>query len=371
MTTNVAAAMAEAASALLALLDNEQRAAATWPFPSDQERRLWFYTPTDHGGLPIAMMSPQQQRATHRLLATGLSTAGYVTAAAIMGLENVLDYTEGWTAGFERARGRDPLLYYVSLFGTPGDNPWGWRFGGHHISLHYTVVDGRVVAATPNFLGADPATSALLGPHLHRPLAGVEDLGLELMRSFDQEQHRRATISSIPPSDLVGSNRTVLTEGDRPMSLTDIWRRRFEGDLGRAMATTQSRADTDLGIEEPHLDALSFTHIPKGLISTKLTADQRELLWALLDCYLHRLPDELADEQKSKVAASFDFLHVAWAGGSERGQPHYYRLHGGDHFVEYDNTQRGANHIHSVWRDLSTDFGGDALAAHYAADHRS
>jgi hypothetical protein len=37
--------------------------------------------------------------------------------------------------------------------------------------------------------------------------------------------------------------------------------------------------------------------------------------------------------------------------------------------IEWDNTQRGANHAHSVWRDPDSDFGLDVLAQHRAAHH--
>ncbi len=364
----IAADMRAAATALLDLLDDEQRSAATWPFPSD-ERRRWFYTPTDHGGLPLLHMSPPQHRATHRLLATGLSTPGYVTAAAIMGLENVLDHTEGWTAGFERARGRDPLLYYVSIFGDPADDLWGWRFGGHHISLHYTVRADAVVAVTPCFFGADPATSPLLGPHLHRPLAGVEDLGLELARSFDAEQRPLAHLSAVPPTDLVTANRSDLHDGDRALPLSDVWRRRFDGALGLAIDAMQTRADDELGLTDRHHEQLSFTRRPKGIRVGDLRPDQHDIVRALISCYVDRLPESLADEQSDRVRSDFDRLHVAWSGGTERGLPHYYRIQGPRLLIEYDNTQRGANHIHSVWRDLTNDFGGDALADHYVSDH--
>lgn len=101
-----------------------------------------------------------------------------------------------------------------------------------------------------------------------------------------------------------------------------------------------------------------------------MTADQHEVLSALIDCYLERLPNELADEQKARVTAGFDSLHLAWAGATGRGHPHYYRIQGGDLLIGYDNTQRGADHIHSVWRDLSNDFGADVRAAHYVHQHR-
>src|SRR5688572_7086459 len=124
-TRQVTDRMAEAASAFLAGLGPEQRRVATYPFPNDEERRRWYYTPTDHGGLPLRDMDPAQQQRAHRMVSTGLSIPGYVTASTIIGLENVLDAEEGWRVRFARdqgpaARGRDPLGYYVRIFGEPG-----------------------------------------------------------------------------------------------------------------------------------------------------------------------------------------------------------------------------------------------------------
>ncbi|HEY7627577.1 MAG TPA: DUF3500 domain-containing protein, partial [Ilumatobacteraceae bacterium] len=153
----VAVQMAAEADRLMESFDEQQRQVAAWPFPSDEERRLWFYTPTDHGGLTLAAMSPPQHRLVFRLVASGLSTPGYVTAATIIGLENVLDQLEGFTASFERPRGRDPLMYFLRFFGTPSPTgTWGWRLGGHHISLNFTIVDGELAATTPLFFGTDP-----------------------------------------------------------------------------------------------------------------------------------------------------------------------------------------------------------------------
>ena len=216
--------MAEAASDLLASLDVGQRAAASWAFPSDDERRRWFYTPTDHGGVPLADLTPGQQRLAMRLLARGLSTAGYVTASTIIGLENVLDAVEGWTSTLDRERGRDPTRYYVRIFGEPLSGTWAWRFGGHHISIHHTVLDGEAQSCTPCFLGADPASSPLLGPHPLRPLAGAEDLGRDLVRSLDDSQRARAVISAAAPPDVIGGNRSKLSDGDLLVPRSDIWR---------------------------------------------------------------------------------------------------------------------------------------------------
>src|SRR3954469_19531586 len=188
----VARRMADAADAWLDTLDPQQRQAGAGAGPgndaSDAERRRWFYTPTDHGGLTFHAQRPAQQRAAMRLGASGFSTPGYVTVAPVIGLENVLDHTEGFVTRFDRERGRDPGLYYLRVFGQPGKSgTWGWRFGGHHVSLNNLVVDRTVVATTPCFLGADPATSPLLGGAVNRPLARVEDFARDLVRSLRPE----------------------------------------------------------------------------------------------------------------------------------------------------------------------------------------
>jgi hypothetical protein len=364
--------MAGAAQEFLAALDADQRTLAYWPFPSDDERRRWFYTPTDHGGLPLGMMRPGQQRLALRFVATGLSRAGYVTVATIIGLENVLDAVEGWASTFERERGRDPGLYYLRVFGDPDDGTWSWRFGGHHVSIHHLVLDGEVVASTPCFLGADPAASPLLGPHLLRPLAGAEDLARDLVRSLDDEQRGRAIISPVAPVDLVGANRSRIAPGDEPLPLIDIWRRPFEGELGQRMRDTQARAERAAGLTPAHLEAVRLSAEPKGVPVRALRPDQRDALRALLDVYLHRIPDELADDEAAKVAGDgLKTLAFAWAGSIESGAPHYYRVQGPQVLVEYDNTQRDVNHIHAVWRDPSGDFGDDVLARHYRTTHHA
>ena len=364
--------MSDAAAAWLGDLDPDQLALAGWPFPADDERRLWFYTPTDHGGLPLSSMRPGQQRRAMQLLRTGMSRAGYVTVSTIIGLENVLDELEGWDAAFDRERGRDPGLYYVRVFGEPGARgAWAWRFGGHHVSVNHTIVGGEVVGSTPCFLGADPAVSPLLGPHLLRPLAGAEDLGRELVRSLDDVQLGAAMLSPVAPVDLVTANRPRLSEGDRPLPLADVWRHRFVGELAERLAAVQARVEETLGLRSEHLDALRYTAAPKGILAVDLRPAQREVLRALLDVYVGRVPDELADAELAKYAADDDLDQVAfgWAGGVEPGQPHYYRVQGRHLLAEYDNTQRGVNHVHTVWRDVEADFGGDPLGQHYARDH--
>ena len=369
-TKSIVGRMTEAAQALLDSLSADQRRQAQWEFPSDEERLRWFYTPTDHGGLTLGEMRPIQQQLAMRLLATGLSRAGYVTAATIMGLENVLDELEAWRASFGHERGRDPARYYLRVFGPPGADRWSWRFGGHHVSVHHTVVGGELRAFTPCFLGADPASSPLLGPHQLRPLAACADLAFELLRSLTEEQRNIAVLSPVPPVDLVGANRTVLAEGDGPLRLARVWRDELCGELLDRLEQFQDAEEAKIGLTGAQVDALRLTTAPKGLPASAMNAAQHELLKALLDTYVRRLPDEIADREMAKVTGpSFPALHLAWAGSTEPGRPHYYRIQGHRLLVEYDNTTRDANHVHTVWRDPVGDFGMDALSAHHRQDH--
>ena len=333
--------MADAARSWLDSLDAGQRRIASGAVPGDDaadaDRRRWFYTPVDHGGLTLHEQRPAQQQAAMRLVASGLSTAGFVTVATTIGLENVLDHAEGFGNRPDRERGRDPGLYYLRVFGEPGGaEPWGWRFGGHHVSLNNLVVDGAVVSTTPCFLGANPASSPLLGGAVNRPLGRVEDLARDLVRSLPPQLAARAVLLAKAPSDLVTTNRTVVAEGDP-------------------------------GDDHP---VLAYTADPKGVPGSELDGERRELLRALLGSYLDRVPEGVRAMPRHDDAA-LDCVHFAWAGPTEPGEPHYYRLQGPSLLIEWDNTQNDANHAHSVWRDPTSDFGLDVLARHRAAHHAS
>jgi hypothetical protein len=375
----VAARMADAAAAWLDGLHADQRRTAVGAVPSssgpDAERRRWFYTPTDHGGLTVHRQRPAQQRAAMRLVASGLSSAGYVTVATVMGLENVLDHTEGFVARLGRERGRDPGLYYLRVFGEPGGaGPWGWRFGGHHVSLNNLVVDGALVAATPCFLGADPATAPLLGGATSRPLGRVEDLARDLVRSLPPGLAERAVLRPRAPSDLVTANRTRIAEGDRVIPLAGIWREPFADPAEwAALRATSDAIEAAAGYSTDDHAALEYTAAPKGIAATELDAAQRETLRALLGTYLGRVPDEVSPAGRYAAGAdgdaALDAVHFAWAGPTEPGAPHYYRVQGPRLLLEWDNTQRGANHAHSVWRDPVADFGLDVLGDHRSRHH--
>ena len=313
--------MAEAALAFLGGLGADQRAKACLDFADETQRQEWYYIPRDRVGLSLKEMDAGQRQLALQLVATGLSTSGYHKTQTIIALEPILFQVEG----AERRFPRDPELYYLSVFGTPGgEAPWSWRFEGHHVSLNYTLVGGCMVGPTPTFFGANPA-QVRHGEHTGlRALKEEEDLGRQLVKELEAPQRQLALISTEAPTDIL--TRNLPQVGDEVK--------------------------------------------PEGLAGAGMTPSQRQVLQALIEVYLNRLPEELAQVEWGKVErADLGTIHFAWAGGLERSQPHYYRVQGPTFVAEYDNTQNDANHIHAVWRDLENDFGADLLRRHYQQAH--
>lgn len=300
--------------ALLDGLDHHRERAAVMSFDSPA-RFDWHYIPRDRPGLHLRDMTERQRRAALGMVRAALSDTGFASALGIMDLEEVLKAAE--------PGGYDHLNYAVAIFGNPhAGPPWAWRLDGHHLSLTFTVVDEDTITAVPHFMGANPAT--LDRHHLvHGVLGAEEKLGRALFAGLDGPRRSRALMSETALDDIVTGP-------------------------GREYALRH----------------------PVGLPFGQLTEGERTALMELIGVYAHRLRPELAELELSRLdAAGPERLHFAWAGGAEPGQPHYYRIHGPTLVIEYDNTQDGANHIHTVWHDPALDFGLDLLGEHYGARH--
>lgn len=345
----VAELMAEAASAFLEALDAGQRAKATFEFSDAKQRTDWAYFPRNHAGLPLLEQDARQQKLLHVLLTSALSLHAYGKVTSIMALESVLNLLEGRQADAVR----DPGRYFISVFGAPGEDRWGWRYEGHHVCLNFTIADGEVASATPIFLGANPAEVRHGGAIVLRPCAEEEDAARELMSMLGAELRAEALISEIAPPDFVLMNLPVVPDSALP------------GEAG-ALPQVQERFDEMTGEDK---EALRFELArPRGIAAANMDAKQRLVLSDLIEVYVSRLSEPLASAERAKI--SIDDVCFAWAGPMmRRRQPHYYRLQGTSFLAEYDNTQNDANHIHAVWRNPDGDFGGDALRAHLAREH--
>jgi hypothetical protein len=308
--------MAGAAEKFLGSLTAEQKAKAAFDFDS-KERTRWFFIPlqdkdrkSTRKGLPLEEMTAEQKKAALALVAAGTSAQGNKQALTIMSLEAILRDQEK-----KGAMVRNPEWYFFSVFGTPSKSgKWGWRVEGHHLSLNFTMEGGQVLAATPNFYGANPA-EIKSGPNKGlRVLGESEDLAFQLFKSLDADQKKVAHQAKEFPEIKQGT--------------------------------------TDPGIGEP-----------VGLPASKLTEEQRVILLKLLHAYTRRMPEAVAAaEWKNVKAGGIDKVHFAFAGSTEAGKGHTYRVQGPTFVVEFLNVQgdsggNSANHIHSVWRRMKGDFG--------------
>jgi hypothetical protein len=298
-------------------LTAEQKQQAVLAF-EEMGRSEWTYLPASmvpRKGILLKDLNTQQKDLLNHLLRAYLSQQGYAKAENVLTLEQVLYELSG------RSTTRDPEAYAVAIYGNPTkEGVWAWKFEGHHISLNFTVVKDRTAFA-PFFFGANPA-EVKGGPHKGlRVLKAEEDLGFELVQAMSPEQRAKAIFQQTAFAEIVTASDSQV----RPLE-------------------------------------------PAGIPASELTPAQQTILNRLLAAYLSSMPASLAEARLKRLATEDgNTVRFGWAGATERGRPHYYRIQGKTFLIEFDNTQDNANHIHAVWRDFNGDFGRDLLREHYKA----
>jgi len=310
--------MEGAANRLLVALDAAGRAKVTFPFDSE-ERFNWHFIPRERNGVPLKEMSPAQREAAFRLLKTGLSASGFTRAETIRSLELVL-------RAMEKRDSRDPEMYFITIFGRPGDASWGWRYEGHHLSQNWTIVRGKAISTSPAFFGAHPAEVMDGDQKGTRALPQEADLAWALLGKLSEKERSAAIVPGAAPTD-------IITANSRKAMMLD----------------------------------------PVGLLAADMSAATRAMLTSLIEAHATTQSSELSADRLAKIkAAGIEKVRFAWIGATEKtpGGGHYYRIQGPTFLIEYDNTQNRANHQHIVWRDFNGDFGQDLLALHYEQDHK-
>ena len=309
--------MTDSAEAYLKLLDKEQRATSQLEYETPQ-RVQWHFIPKDHRkGLQLKNMNDSQREAALTLLKTSLSEVGYGKTRKIMALENVLAELEKDKKG---GNIRDPLRYYVTIFGEPSaDSRWGFSFEGHHLSLNFVVEKNKVISSTPTFFATNPSTVLADGPQGlkkgMRVLAAEEDLAFELVGSLSKEQHQVAVIAAEAPKEIRAAG-----EAQPPQVASE------------------------------------------GIGAGELNKSQQKLLKQLIGVYADAMPATVKRERLAQIEqAGFETIHFAWAGAEKPGVGHYYRVEGPSFLIELVNTQpdaagNPASHVHCVWRDMAGDF---------------
>jgi hypothetical protein len=202
--------------------------------------------------------------------------------------------------------GNNPQFYYVTVFGMPGVEPWGWRWEGHHLSRRFNIINGKL-SVTPFFLGSWPT---------------VNNAGLKAMER--EEWAARELVTS-------------LDEGQRAIAI-------FQ----------QNTLTHHITQNQAYVTPLETVGIP----TADLTEDRQALVMEVIHKYLDTLPDLIAASHLDRLqAAGFENITFAWAGPIEERRPYYYRLQGPTFLMEHDNSRNRGTHIHSVWRDFAEDFG--------------
>lgn len=303
------------ATRFLSSLDTDQKAKALLK-QNDSLRTDWHFFPStmfDREGIPLKELSDTQKELVHELLQTYLSKSGYDKAMGAIEVEGILgDLTNDHVF-------RDTGRYYTTFYGEPNsEKPWSWAFEGHHVSLNFTIA-GDEVTYVPMFYGANPAI-VMEGPSKgHRSLVNEEDLGLKLINLLDETQQEKAIIQDSTYNDILSLNKTEIS----PFST-------------------------------------------EGLPVTDMTTVQQKVLFQLVNEYISSAPDKVAVERGAKIESEeIGDIYFAWAGVTELGGAHYYRIQGKTFLIEFDNSQNGANHIHAVWRDFNGDFGRNLIKEHY------
>ncbi len=296
-----------AAQSFLASLPEDAAAAARFPFRGDIHRAWNFMGTGAKPGLMLERMTQDQAAAADALLRTLLSAEGHAKARLIMAMQDVMR---------ELGRGpsnRSSQRFSLALFGEPGDGAlWGVRIEGHHLSLNWTLKGDEIVAVTPASFSVIPQ-SVPIGAHKGRLVLDAEE-----------------TLARRLITDLAGAKRERALIGERA--------------FGNVLALA--------GREDRFNEK-------QGLPAADMSAVQQDLLWELIETTGRRpWPASVAPAQAARLReGDAAAVHFAWAGGVERGDMFYYRIHGDTFTLELATVLGDPEHLHAVFHDPDRTFG--------------
>jgi hypothetical protein len=312
-----AAKMVGAANAFLAKLNETERASATFEFGGSQTTG-WSNLPTgifQRKGVRLGDLTAPQREAAMALVAAALSRSGYEKVVNIMNADETLKNAGGGrTGGRQGGGGRGGGIrfgadeYYLALLGTPSTTaPWLIQFGGHHLAINVTLV-GESSVLTPSLPATQPARYVLNGQTI-RPLGNENDKGFALINALDAAQQKQA-ILAYQVSDLV---------------------------LG------------------PGADGKVIQ--PEGILASALSTSQQGLLLDVIHEWVGILNDDAATAKMAEVKANLPRTYFAWSGSTTNGGLAYYRIQGPTVIIEYAPQQGDLQHIHTIYRDPTNDYG--------------
>lgn len=309
-----------AAQAVLTSLDESGRAKVQFPFEGPQKTR-WSNLPTGifaRQGLRLGDLTPNQHAAVMTLLSTALSANGFRKVTQIMQGDEYLRTTGGGRGGRGgRAGGGGGLVfgddeYYLAFLGPPSTtSPWMLQFGGHHLAINLTMA-GSQASMTPSLPAAEPATFTFEGREI-RPLGAEIDKGFALVNSLDAAQRGRAVLNYRVADLVLGP-----------------------GQDGRVIQ-------------------------PEGIPASALSPAQQQALLEVVREWAGIMADGYAEARMAEIRATLPQTYFAWSGETAPGSVSYFRIQGPTLVIEFA-PQGSLNHIHTIYRDPTNDYGARLVA---------
>lgn len=313
-----------AADRVLQSLNEAERAKTQFPFDSPQRTR-WSNLPSpmfERRGLRLADITPAQRTLVMNLLQVALSTEGYRKVTEIMRGDEVLRVGRaaapagGGGGRGGRTGGAGPVFgeneYYLAFLGAPSTAaPWMLQFGGHHLAINLTLA-GSQGGMAPSLPAAQPATYTWEGREI-RPLGREHDKAFALINALDA------------------------------------------GQQGQAILKTKV-ADLVLG---PGQDGKVIQ--PEGIRASALSSKQQNMLVELIHEWVGIMTDTVSNPQVSEIRANLAGTYFAWSGPTTVGSVAYFRIQGPTVVIEYA-PQGNVDHIHTIYRDPTNDYGANFAA---------
>jgi hypothetical protein len=307
MTADRTALIVKAAQAVVNSLDDAGKKKVQFAYDDEAQRKRWSNLPgpmVQRDGVRLADLAPSQRDTIMKMLQVALSAEGYRKVVDIMdGDEQLRTRGDG---GGKVQFGKDQ--YWLAFLGTPSTTtPWMLQFGGHHLAINLTIA-GNSAAMTPSLPAAQPAKFTIEGRTV-RPLGDENDKAFALINALDSTQQGQAILAS-------------------------------------------RVADLVLG---PGNDGKTIQ--PEGLKVSAMTAAQQNMLWDIVHEWSGIEADDYAGPRLTEIKSHPNDTYFAWSGPTTNGSASYYRIQGPTLVIEYAPQQGSVDHIHTIYRDPTNDYG--------------
>jgi uncharacterized protein DUF3500 len=298
-----------ASQAVLATLDAAGRAKAQFPFDSPQKQK-WSNLPSpmyQRDGIRLTDLTAAQRESVMKLLQVALSAEGYQKVRDIMKGDEVLRTSSGGAGRGGRGPSFGELEYYLAFVGTPSTTaPWTLMFGGHHLAINLTMAGSQATMA-PSLPAAQPATFSVEGRTV-RPLGDENDKAFALINALDEAKQKQAIIGSRVADLVLGA-----------------------GQDGRTIQ-------------------------PEGIRASALSAAQQAQLWDIAREWIGIAHNAFAEPRMTEIRSHLNDTFFAWSGPTTNGSAAYFRIQGPTLVIEYA-PQGNVDHIHTIYRDPTNDYG--------------